>query len=399
MDDIENEGDNREYTAQVDYVQPVGKSKLEVGAKTVIREITSDSRFDPNVGLAGIPRSNIFNYDQDVYAGYASYNFNIGKFNLITGLRYERTSIAGDGSTQEQSINNKYDNWLPNFAISRALKNFRNLKFAYSQRIQRPSLYYINPFRNSADFANITQGNPKLDPELTYQYELSYNTNFAGFTIFGSTYYKRTTGLIEQFSFQEAVAGTTEDVQVNGFSNVGTNNSIGVNIFTSKSIGKFTIRGGGDIYTYNASGIVNGQALENKALSYRLFTNGDFAISGSIKMDFFGFFQAPQFTLQGENPSFSIIGVGLRKDFKDWSLGVRVIEPFAENKNFNSDIQGNGFRSRSTFSLPFRSIGLNLRYKFGKVDFKERKSKIKNTDQKGGGDQQGQGGQGGGIGG
>ena len=93
------------------------------------------------------------------------------------------------------------------------------------------------------------------------------------------------------------------------------------------------------------------------------------------------------------------MGFGLRKDFKAWSIGIRVIEPFAVNKDFNSDIQGDGFRSVSNFSLPFQSFGLNVRYKFGKVDFRERKSKIKNDDQKGGG-QQGQGGQGqgGGIG-
>ena len=44
---------------------------------------------------------------------------------------------------------------------------------------------------------------------------------------------------------------------------------------------------------------------------------------------------------------------------------------------------------------------MNVRYKFGKVDFRERKSKIKNTDQGSGEGQGGQGGggQGGGIGG
>ncbi|MBL0081636.1 MAG: hypothetical protein IPP37_04050 [Saprospiraceae bacterium] len=50
----------------------------------------------------------------------------------------------------------------------------------------------------------------------------------------------------------------------------------------------------------------------------------------------------------------------------------------------------------SKFTLPFRSIGINFRYKFGNVDFKERKTKIKNNDLKAGegdgGQQQGGGG-------
>ena len=78
------------------------------------------------------------------------------------------------------------------------------------------------------------------------------------------------------------------------------------------------------------------------------------------------------------------------------SLGIRLIEPFNENKSFDSDITGSDFTQVSEFVLPFRSIGVNFRYKFGKVDFKERKSKIKNTDQKAGQGDAGGGGQGGG---
>lgn len=403
-DDINNQGDNRELTAQIDYVEPISKgTKLEVGVKTVIRNIDSDSEFIPNNN-----RSNLFLYDQNVYAGYASLNFVVGKLSFITGLRYERTDIKGDGDEINQKFASGYDNFLPNLAISRSFKNFRTLKVSYSQRIERPSLFFINPFRNVTDFGNIRQGNPTLDPELVHQIEVGYNTNILGFSIFGSGYYRKSTELIEQIT-SLSTAGELglpdldpdRDVSFTTFQNVGVNNSIGINIFTSKTLGKFTLRGGGDVYSYNATGTVNGRELSNSALSYRLFTNGEYSFSGTVKADFFGFFQAPQFTLQGENPSFSIVGLGVRKEFKDWSLGIRIIEPWAANKSFNSDIQGEGFRQVSSFSVPFRSIGLNVRWKFGKVDFKERKSKVKNTDAKGGGQGGGQqgGGQQGGIGG
>ncbi len=402
-DDIKNEGDNVELTAQIDFVEPISEgTKLETGVKTVIRNIDSDSRFVPDLG-----RSNLFKYDQNVYAAYASLNFVVGKLNFVTGLRYERTDIKGDGNEQSQKFSNGYDNFLPNIAVSRAFKNFRTLKLSYSRRIERPSLFYINPFRNLSDLGNISQGNPSLNPELVHQIEMGYNTNVLGFSIFGTGYYRKSTELIEQITslvnpseLGIDIPGQAEgQISFTTYENVGVNNSIGVNLFTSKTIGKFTFRGGGDLYSYNANGIINGQEVSNSALSYRLFTNGDFSFSGTVKADFFGFFQAPRFTLQGENPSFSIFGFGLRKEFKDWSLGIRVIEPFSANKSFNSDIKGDGFRQVSEFSIPFRSFGINLRYKFGKVDFKERKSKVKNTDAKGGGDQQQGGGQQGGIGG
>jgi len=407
---IFNDGDNIELTGQIDYVQPIGKSnKLEVGVKSVIRDIKSDSEFRPRDVRADPEfvldptRSFLFNYDQDVYAGYLSYNFFIQKFNIVTGLRYEKTNINGDGALKDGTVDPEtrdilaafplsYENWLPNIAISRSMKKFRTLKIAYSKRIQRPSLYYINPFRNTTDFANLVVGNPRLSPELTDQLELSYNTNLLGFTIFSSFYYKHNTAIIEQVATRE-----NNNILRTSFDNVGVNNSLGVNIFTSKSIGKLTVRGGGDIYSYDASGTINGKDFDNQALSYRLFTGGEYSFSGTFKADFFGFFQAPRFTLQGENASFSIYGVGLKKEFKKFSLGIKIIEPFSKYKSFDSDITGDGFRQITQFAIPFRSLGVNFSYKFGKVDFKARKSKIKNTDQKAGeGDGQGGGGQGGG---
>ena len=379
-----NNADNLELTGQIDYVQPVGNSnKLEMGVKSVIRNIDSESDYSVNT-----LNSNLFLYDQNVYAGYMSYNFFFNKLNIVTGLRYERTDIKGDGDTEAQLFKNNYDNFLPNIAISKTLKGFRTLKISYSKRIQRPSLFYINPFFNNTDVRNVSQGNPNLEPELTDQFELGYNTNFIGFSIFGSLYYKHNKSLIETINVQD---DSTIGGNINTYENVGQNKSVGINIFTSKSVGRLTVRGGGDIYSYNADGIIEGQEISNSALSYRIFTGGDFSLTGTIKADFFGFFQAPRFTLQGENASFSIFGIGFRKDFKNSSIGIRIIEPFNEFKSFDSDITNEqaDFRQVTSFKLPFRSVGISFRYKFGKVDFKERKSKIKNSDLK-----QGEGGNG-----
>ena len=396
-ENIVNDPDNLELTGQIDYVHPVGKAnKIEVGAKTVIRRIDSDSKFlafndqSQDYDILDVSRSNLFLYDQDVMAGYLSYNYYIGKLNLVTGLRYERTQIDGDGSAAEQDFTNGYTNWLPNFAISKSLKNFRSINLSYSQRIQRPSLRFINPFINTTDIGNISFGNPLLNPELTHKVELGYNTSIKGVTIFGKLYYKQTEDIIE------SVLSLGEQASLNTFDNVGQNKSVGINLFLNKTIKKFTIRGGGDVFTYNVTGVANGEMLENSQISYRIFTSGEYAITGNIKADFFAFFNAPRFTLQGQNASFSMYALGFRYDItNDFSLGVRMVEPFTANKSFDSNIDGLGFTQTSSFVLPFRSFGLNVKYKFGKVDFKERKSKIRNSDlkQDDGGGQQGGGGQ------
>jgi ferric enterobactin receptor len=394
---IYNDGDNVEYTYQADYTHPFSKKlKLETGVKAVIRRIESDFRneiFDAATNMY-IPQgalTNIFDYDQDVYAAYASINTSIAKkYSMVAGVRYEATEIGGlfrSGDSDE--FTNRYENWLPSITVSRSLKKFRTLKYSFTQRIQRPGLNFVNPFVNNVDFLNRTIGNPQLGPELASQHELSYNTSLLGFTIFSSVYFRRTTSIVEQIVRVDENAITT-----NTFDNVGTNNSWGTNIFTTKSIGKFTIRAGGNVFSYNGNGVVNGIELNRKSYEYSLFMNGDYTIKGSIKADFFSFFRSPRRTLQGDNPSFSIYGFGVRKDFKRSSIGINVIEPHKNQKEFNTDVSGPGFTQINQFSIPFRSIGVNYRYRFGSVDFKERKSKVKNTDVKTGesmGDMQGGG--------
>jgi len=381
-----NDGDNLESTIQADYVHPLeNKMKIEVGAKAVLRNILSDSKFNEfnsetnSYDLLDASRSQIFEYGQDVYAGYGQLNFSIKKFQFITGVRYESTAIDGALNVGAETFEQSYNNWLPNFTISRGLKNFQNIKFSYNQRISRPSLFFINPFNNSVDQVNVTVGNPQLAPEITNQFELSYNTFIKGVGIFSSVYYKHTDGIIES-----VLAVNDEDVTVNSFANVGTNNSIGLNLFSTKSFNSLTIRGGGNIFSYDAMGVVNGIELERQTYEYNVFFGGEYSITSTIKADFFGFFNSPKRSLQGDQASFSIYGFGARKEFKKVSVGLRVIEPFNRDKFFNSSQSGQDFTQDVVFSIPFRSIGLNVRYKFGSVDFKERKSKIKNDDLKSG---------------
>jgi len=386
-----NNGTNHETTFQVDYVHPFSKVvKLETGSKAVIRNITSNfttQLFSLESGYT--PLQETFKYDQDVYSGYASMNFAIAKkYNIIAGLRYEKTNIAGKFNVLD-SLNFSglgYNNVLPNFTISRTFKNFRTLKLGYSQRIQRPSLQFINPFNNNSDFVNRIEGNPYLEPELVQQVELGYNFTFKGFSTFSSLFYKYTDGIIEQI-----LSIDKNGLSVNTYQNIGTNNSLGFNTFISKSVKLVTLRVGGNFNTYNAKGIVNGASVSRSSYEYNLFMNGEVKLSGTFKADFFSFFRSPVRTIQGDNPAFTIYGMGVRKEFKNSSIGLTLIEPFNADKFFKSNIKTDAFEQRTSFSIPFRSIGVNFRYKFGSVDFKERTSKVKNNDLKQGQDNQGAG--------
>ncbi len=393
-----NDGDNLQSTFQTDYSHPITeKIKLEVGAKAILRDILSDYTYETfnsekSVFEIDNVRTNKFKYDQNVYAGYASMNFTVGEGNsLIIGARYEKTDIKGNFENGESEVSTGYQNLLPNIMFSKKLENFSNLRFAYNQRIQRPSLYFLNPFRQDADRRNVTFGNPELKPELTHQWEVSYNTFVKGTAIYASLFYKWTQGIIEQYTsvLDNGISETT-------YNNIGNNNAIGLNFFGSTTIKeKLTLRGGLNFNTYNTNSTIEGLDLSNTGVQFGGNVMATWSLPKDWKIEGFAFGRSRQLTIQGTIPTFSMMSFGIKKDLfnKRGSIGMNVIEPFVKYKDFGSELTGENFYQTSLFQMPFRSIGINFSYTFGKLDFKARQSKIKNDDMKqgddGGGNQRG----------
>ena len=396
-----NDGDNTETTIQVDYVHPIGKKlKVETGAKTVLRDVISDyvyENFDSGLNQYVIDqtRTDIFNYDQDVFAGYISGTFQFNKkTGLIMGARYEHTDIQGSLQEGQSAFDQDYDNWLPSITFSRKIGRTNTVKVGFNRRIQRPSLRFINPYEQVDNNRNVSTGNPELRPELTDQVEISYNAFIKKVLFNASVFYRRTTDIIESF-----LEVDNQGVSVTNFRNVGEANSVGINMFTSAKLLKiWTLRGGINLFTYDASGNVNGQSLSNQAILWNGNISSNVDLGNSWTLDLFGFYRAPRQTLQGINPSFSIMVMGVKKTIweKRGTIGIRIVEPFFENKAFGSELEGPTFVQTSEFVIPFRSFGVNFGYKFGKLDFRQRqrRSKIRNDDLKQGGDGQ----EGGGVG-
>lgn len=397
-----NNGDNYEYTFQVDYTKPFSEAiTLETGVKGVLRDIDSDYDFlvfnpDENIFDPDPSRTDNFLYGQDVFAGYASMNLNFWKtWSAVVGARYETTAIDGMYADGSGAFDQNYGNFLPTIILSKKIK-FNTLKASYTERIQRPSLFYINPYRNQEDRMILTEGNPYLSPELTSQYELGYSTFIKGAVINMSTYYKRTRDIISSF-----LRVNEDGVSVNTFENVGKTDVYGANIFASFSIANnLTLRGNLDINQYH---VVEANEELNVDDAYsnwirRMFVSATYNFGKGWKAEGFMFGNSEQWSIQGRLPSFSMMSFGVQKEiFGDrGTIGLTVIDPFNKNKSFRSELEGQNFTQMSNFSIPFQSFGVSFSYRFGNLEFQQqnRRSVIENDDlkngQSGGGDQGGQ---------
>lgn len=383
----DNAGKNVETTAQVDYVQPLSAAvKVEAGVKSVFRSIDSDFsyqdfNFNNNRFEEDPARSDIFYYDQNVFAGYLSFNIKLGKnYGMVAGGRYEYTDIAGDYDINETIFSNSYGNFLPSFIISRSFKNASSLKFSYNQRIRRPGLFYVNPYIQQENSREVRVGDPTLLPERTDQYELNYNTLIKNVTLNGSVFYRLTSDIIEEF-----LEITGDAVSLTTYRNIGENRSIGFNLYTSINIKeKLTLRGGGTVSSYEAKGTVNGVPLSRDAVQWNANLNATVTLSKGFKIESFGFYNAPRQSLQGSRASYSQVSFGLLKEFsKKFSLGVNVSQPFSRDLKFENELDTPSLYQKSLSAVASRSVGINFSYRFGKLDFRQQRERgARNNDLK-----------------
>jgi outer membrane receptor protein involved in Fe transport len=417
----DNNGKNNEYTFQADYTLPVNKVvKIEAGGKTIQRRINSNydvfnTDDQGNNPIRDVVNSNLYDYNQNVYAGYTVLTFTLPKsYSVLVGGRVENTRIKGDPQNPYQDastagssfqvlspFNSNYTTYIPSLTIQKQLGS-QTLKLSYSKRIQRPSLQFLNPFINRTNVQSQSVGNPNLAPEVSQTVELNINKFVKSSVLNFSIYYKHTNNLIEGIA--SPVLDTINMVPVTAtrtkYNNIGKNNSFGASFFGSiNPVKPLTIRASINAYTYDPTIFPEYASIGSKTgvyFQYSAFGSASYQFPHNFLAELFGFTNSARRTIQGTNPAFGIYAFGLKKQFMDKKLaiGFNTVQPFARDKHFDSNISNDAFSYKSSTAFPFRSFGITFSYSFGKLSFsnpQQQKKGVNNDDQKQG-DQGGAGG-------
>lgn len=392
-----NGGRNKEVTIQGDFILPLGSRFLELGAKTIRRDIVSDVYVD-TLGLDNLYRTDntrnyIFEYEQDVTAVYTTLSTPLGKrFEIKGGIRYEQTMLEGKPTGNIPGFKNNYHNFFSNIVAGYKSATGTNFKVSYNKRIQRPSLYYLNPFRNTGDPINQLEGNPLLEPELSHNISLGTDVALHNSMLNLSAYYRKTTNVIE--SIYTNVTQDDKPIVLQSFYNVGASHSFGASVFTSVTVFDIiSLRGSLDLYSFsiNPKEFYNSQTdRANKIfLNYKTFLGATANFKKGFVADSYIFFDSPQRTFQGYYSAFNLWNITLKKKIlKDQAtIGLSAVDPFTRVKNLKSYASAGGFEQHQNLALPFRSFGITFSWQFGKDNSPNgnRNRRINNDDQKTGG--------------
>lgn len=380
---------NRQYTIQSDYIYPLGKNrKIEAGVKGILRRATSDFEsnikhrseddFKPNPS-----NTDMFNYDQDVYSAYGTFSFKVKKTTFRLGARVEHTEVNGDFISSKSVVKQRYTNYLPNVQATTKLNSMLTLVANYSQRIQRPFIWNLNPFVNNNDLMNISFGNPDLEPQVVHtmslQTRLMKGKTFAGLTFTGSY----SNNMIVQYATFDKATGVTTTTS----GNIGEEFQLGINGNISAKI------------TPEWSVFLNGHARYNRVKNKMMPLQKNGGVGGNANLNtsynfnkklvasgYAGFFRSPV-TIQTQYPLniWYGLGIGYKVMKEKVTVSVGLANFFEKDRDYKLVTKDPVFQYTSTSTMPFRALSMNLSWNFGKLTENVSKKKgVSNDDLLGG---------------
>ena len=386
---------------QTDYVLPFAKaSQIEMGFKNDINKLKTDyavgnidnqNNYTPNNLL-----TNIFNYKENISAGYVQFGTKIKKVSFLTGLRFEDSKIDIQSNESSAVINKHYQNIFPSAFLTYSLSDNSSISLNYSKRITRPRNRFINPFAGINSDLNIFQGNPDINPSLTDAIDFGVLTKIKKITFTSSLYVNRTKN---PFQFVRRPNGDLSNgvpVLLSTPINLDLEERIGLELTANFSPYKWwKINSNFNIFKSNISGdysyvLSNSNQLVNDSFSTKSsnwFVKVNSKISLPYKIDWQtnGIYTAPQITPQGQSLAVYTVNLAFSKDvFKDKATVTLNISDLFNSTKMIRQFNLATVDSYTEMQRKVRQINLSFTYRFNKKKT-ERETKPR-SDEGGGGD-------------
>lgn len=383
-----NLGDNGSFdnTVQIDYFNPINKMhSIEAGSKYIYRRYTNESQTllrDEATGEFAIapdyPRSDM-NYTQNILALYAGYHVKGKKLSGRVGARMEQAWSDVVVRTEKEDI--AYDPSLFN-VIPYASANYRpndanTLSLSYTQRLSRPSLWNMNPYRNESPLS-VSYGNPDLDATLAHSVALSWRRFSSSWNVSLGTTGSFSNNAVSSYTFVEdgvthSTYGNIAKRQVYGLNGtIGYRSGVKFNVQLSGQGGYNVIKAptlnlSNDGFTYNISLYASAALWKDATIycngyAYRFGVD----LENSYKQTYFSY------------------GLGLRQQLfkKKLTLSFTASNPFTSKMKLTSVTETNSYRSENTSWQTPRQFSFSIGYRFGKtqVNVKSTNRSIQNDD-------------------
>lgn len=404
MRDQRMDGDENtmEHTFQIDYTTPFAKHHTwEAGVKYILRRNKSDNdRYNLGTGdkdeTYDSDNSSHYRHHNDILAAYTGYGLTLDKWSARLGLRYEHTQqkveyLLGRGT----NFHKNFDDLVPSARLGYKFSDATNLSVGYKMRINRPGIWYLNPYLDDRIPDAISQGNPNLDTEKSHAVDLqfsSYNSKLT-YTLTGTyRFVNNSIESVDRLVNDRDIEGlpnpTGKDVIYSSYANIGHIQYAGLMAYanwTPITNTRITLNG-----SVGYSHMSDGQSLRNHGWCTNIDASLQQTFAKTWIFNASYYVQTPQPTLQGKDARYQWYNFSLSKSFMDkrLTLTAYIINPFGKRYFcYRSETVADNFRTTASSSWCQLYYGVSVSFRIGKLkaSVKHTERTVENNDVKQGG--------------
>jgi outer membrane receptor protein involved in Fe transport len=382
---------NSQFTAQVDFTDPIGKDgKFDAGYKTVINSRDDDYRFenfnrDFQTWINNPGISNNFIFDQQVHGIYATYGNKIGKTSYQLGSRLEYTQNKGLQRTLGITApDTSYINFFPSLFITHEINKENQVQLNYSRRINRPGPWNLNPFVDVSDPLNPRGGNPQLRPEFSNAFELSQiHYGAEDFSLNTTLFFRQTNDVIQRYrQFVDSVTTFNTDI------NLASRQAYGLELVASRSFFKvWKLNGNVSAFRNILTGTNAGTNLNNRNFSWTARLNSNITLWKGIDFQFSANYRSPIILSQGTMAALYFTEMALKKDVlnKKGTITFRLSDIF-NTQEFTITQTAENFSSENYRKRQSRIAFVGFSYRFGDMTGQSKRNRDRRNQDDNSGD-------------
>ncbi|WP_116106665.1 TonB-dependent receptor domain-containing protein [Lewinella sp. IMCC34191] len=373
--------------AQLDYEQTFGEFKLTTGWRSTFERLEEDAEFQ-TFGVSDFQKvdslSNLFAYEEDVHAIYATFGGKIDKITFNLGLRAEQAYTTSKLlEPNPETFENDYFKVYPSIYAGYSFTEQTTLQASYSRRIERPRAWALNPFVDRGDPFNLRAGNPFLLPELINSFELNVQQQFGAGTITAGVYYRQLNDIISRITrIQEGgVSLSTRD-------NLDRGRDYGIEVIsTYRPTEKLDLTISANGYRSEIIGNNQDENIDQNGYLFSGNIQGSYELPWGIQTQFTYFYRSPGVRPQGRIEAIQSLDVGFRKDILNdrGALTFRVSDVFNQ-RQYRFTTETGGITTVSEFQRESRIAYLGFQYSLNSLGRDNRRDGGPRGGGDGGGD-------------
>ncbi len=371
------------FSSQVDFRSEKEKSNFEAGLKFGNVNAESNLVFqelESNLLVNKPDKSNDFNYDETIFATYASYSIEVSKWEFQAGLRTEFTDLKGISINPKEENIQDYLSFFPTLYAMYKPNIDNQIGISYGKRIARPNYSWLNPSKSYYNKFSYFIGDANLKPTISHNISLLYTLK-SKFNF--DLYYRNKKNPSIEISFQNPITNTL----VYNFTNIekdeafGLDFSCNLNPKTWWTIGLNTTF----MFTEDTFQGIDKQIYKNKVFGFNSSVNQQFNFNKSKNFTGEINFSYNSPSVQGtfDISESSSLQIGLVKKFYDdkFSIALLMSDIYKGEKQKIST----NYANQNNYFLDYRdtqSFRINFKYNIGNQKLNNKTAKEKTEEQK-----------------